>query len=191
VYIQSAILHKEEFKPCFANDCDQIYRSKKEDYECWKCGQVFCVPCSEERKTFIKAHDWNRKCKKVPKKILHSCPDGKCGRPARYFCDLCNVSHCVRCSTHTKSAVREHVDDVPCKDIEVRDDNILSDTIRPCGHCKVPTFRVDGCGHITCIVCKKHWCWFCGEAMQDANATYHHMETTCKRDYAIPVTHLK
>ncbi|KAF8428187.1 hypothetical protein EV426DRAFT_331428 [Tirmania nivea] len=33
--------------------------------------------------------------------------------------------------------------------------------IRPCPRCHTMTQKTEGCNHITCSVCRAHWCWKC------------------------------
>lgn len=45
-----------------------------------------------------------------------------------------------------------------------------------CPKCHVPTFKNNGCNHISCI-CGAHWCYKCGGGpFQDASLTYLHMD---------------
>ena len=41
-----------------------------------------------------------------------------------------------------------------------------------CPSCDVPTVKLDGCSHLTCV-CGCHWCWECGEEFPDV---YEHLQ---------------
>lgn len=36
-----------------------------------------------------------------------------------------------------------------------------SEKIKPCPKCQTQTYKVDGCNHVTCHICRAHWCWKC------------------------------
>jgi len=40
---------------------------------------------------------------------------------------------------------------------------------KECPHCGVLTQKIDGCNHMSCASCHKHWCWTCGVAFNGCN----------------------
>ena len=53
--------------------------------------------------------------------------------------------------------------------------------VKKCPYCKYLTLKGDRCNHMTCPVCKAHWCWLCGKIMDSSS----HLERggTCAGQY--------
>lgn len=45
---------------------------------------------------------------------------------------------------------------------EAASERMIGETSKSCPRCKSKTFKDGGCNHITCKICKAHWCWICG-----------------------------
>lgn len=50
---------------------------------------------------------------------------------------------------------------------ETREQKLALDSMgaKECPYCSVLTMKSEGCNHITCPGCHKHWCWTCGEKL--------------------------
>ena len=44
----------------------------------------------------------------------------------------------------------------------------LGNDVKPCPHCQVKIFKVEGCNHMTCAACKGEFCWICGKKFKTA-----------------------
>jgi hypothetical protein len=63
------------------------------------------------------------------------------------------------------------------------DSTEIAASCKPCPGCNAPTFRASGCSHMSCSLCKEHWCWKCGmgfgkDGHVSARATYEHLYET-------------
>lgn len=53
--------------------------------------------------------------------------------------------------------------------------------LRYCPHCNALTERYDGCSHMTCKHCYKHWCWCCGTPFESDDDVYDHLSQVYER----------
>lgn len=56
--------------------------------------------------------------------------------------------------------------------------------VRSCPRCGVPTEKLSGCDHISCV-CGAHWCFFCGK-QSSSNNIYEHMTKEHGGFYGVP-----
>ena len=106
-----------------------------------------------------------RKIKRREDKLGHAIYKEK--YPAEdHICDCCSPI-CIGCEDIGHEPAK-------CEDankwrakVESQVDKLTHDYIKlntkPCFHCSVPTFKYDGCLHMTCTSCKGEWCFICGD----------------------------
>ncbi|CAL5979136.1 Conserved_hypothetical protein [Hexamita inflata] len=76
-----------------------------------------------------------------------------------YFCQQCNNYWCTDCGEW-------HTEEFQC---------VVGDTKRcPNRYCRTFTIKDSGCNHITCSLCKAHWCYVCGKQFA-ADTIYPHL----------------
>ena len=51
--------------------------------------------------------------------------------------------------------------------------------LKKCPSCQMMTMKRGGCNHINCTYCKNHWCWICGELLEDVNEHYGNNKSKC------------
>jgi E3 ubiquitin-protein ligase RNF14 len=52
-------------------------------------------------------------------------------------------------------------------------EDYLSENARHCPHCNAPIEKNEGCNKITCWRCSTHFCWLCGEKLNQGNPYLH------------------
>ena len=79
-------------------------------------------------------------------------------------CNLCNTSVCNKCDAIIKNnfnldeekkqtdtnLLSQHV----CSEDELKTKNMIAKDSRPCPKCKAPIFKIKGCNHMWCVLCK-------------------------------------
>jgi hypothetical protein len=99
----------------------------------------------------------------------------KTSKAAQIRCQACTHVFCfhhsdahpgVLCETYNRSLSRK------TRLSERKTAAELARHTRPCPHCSSPTIKSGGCNHMTCKVCRKHWCWLCGRSINDADDHY-------------------
>ncbi|BDD54445.1 hypothetical protein MPDQ_007536 [Monascus purpureus] len=94
------------------------------------------------------------------------------------WCETCSFARQFMervCARGTPTDVSNWTCEI-CRAEQERLDNRRVQGIKPCPGCGTMTEKISGCGHIQCTVegCKKHWCYFCGNAF-DSDSIYVHM----------------
>jgi hypothetical protein len=77
-------------------------------------------------------------------------------------CNLCRTIWCTKCGKDHPGQLCAEENEEP-----------LDHGMKRCPSCRIPTFRIDGCFHMTCP-CGTHWCFDCNHFTPQANA-YAHM----------------
>ena len=104
-----------------------------------------------------KANNYFTKCPNHPDIIYRTPKPGislKCPHCNMFFCGTCLVWHKM---------------DEACKN--------LDDGLKRCPNCRMPTYKLSGCNHMTCP-CGKHWCYKCDVSPVFATASecYAHLK---------------
>ncbi|KZT22729.1 hypothetical protein NEOLEDRAFT_1097174 [Neolentinus lepideus HHB14362 ss-1] len=50
--------------------------------------------------------------------------------------------------------------------------------VKHCPKCKIAIEKVDGCNHMTCVVCQVHICWVCLKTFKKGETVYDHMRSS-------------
>ena len=112
-----------------------------------------------------------------------NCPTPECSHVYQvgkeiYKCQGCLNSYCLRDSNNPH---KDHPDET-CEQFRDRNDGerqfeLLIQrgevTVSKC--CRVPVMKIDGCNHMMCPQCRKHFCWNCLTVFDTADETYRHM----------------
>lgn len=104
-----------------------------------------------------KARNYFTSCPNHPD-ILYRTPP----KNAMMKCPYCSMIFCSNCRIWHKDGIKCGPDD----------------GTKRCPNCNTPTFKTDGCNHITCP-CGKHWCYKCAKSpiFHCADDCYEHMES--------------
>jgi hypothetical protein len=133
-------------------------------------------------RTLLRGHD-----------SLHECPTTSCvqlwtdrassveSASSRLTqCSTCLIRICTRCK------VEEH-NGMSCDEFQRskslhRSERLLAAwraergaDVKECPNCGAITERAEGCPHIHCTQCKRHWCWECSRCMPRAELIYAHI----------------
>ena len=133
-------------------------------------------------RTFLRGHE-----------SLHECPTTDC---AQLWTDqkshidgaLLRLTQCSTCLIRicTQCKVEEH-NGMSCDEFQRsktlhRSERLMAAwraergaDVKGCPGCGAITERNDGCPHIHCPQCKKHWCWECARCMPRAELVYAHI----------------
>ncbi|KAF9043308.1 hypothetical protein BJ165DRAFT_1484114 [Panaeolus papilionaceus] len=90
-------------------------------------------------------------------------------------CPSCFAAFCPKCD--------EPHEDMTCaqwrahKDPDGEHEGLGSLGFKRCPKCKVWADKADGCNHMTCAMCKTHFCWVCLEMFQKSGEVYAHMSS--------------
>ena len=94
-----------------------------------------------------------------------------------FDCVVCLEKWCVK-DPNCEKPHKVHPG-LSCKAVENDDSGleiaIKDGTVKRCPKCKTSTIRYDGCNHMTCLICKAHFCWLCVKEFQIAAETYDHL----------------
>eukprot|EP00656_Telonema_subtile_P028481 TRINITY_DN3094_c0_g1_i2.p1 TRINITY_DN3094_c0_g1~~TRINITY_DN3094_c0_g1_i2.p1 ORF type:complete len:453 (+),score=62.81 TRINITY_DN3094_c0_g1_i2:104-1462(+) len=82
----------------------------------------------------------------------------------RWLCESCSEVMCLACrsSWHEGLSCAQHKEQAATageEDSEGLDGLVRSGAVRACPHCGVPTYRAEGCNHISCKTCSGTWYW--------------------------------
>jgi len=77
-------------------------------------------------------------------------------------CSLCETIWCSKCGKIHPGRL--------CANLE--EDN-LGPNIKRCPNCLLPCERDGGCFHMSCEICKMHWCWECNYFTSQSNVYSH------------------
>lgn len=89
-------------------------------------------------------------------------------------CYKCDTSYCEICGeTPYHKGKACYGPSSAYKDIDEETLKVLKQTSKPCPSCLVWAMKVKGCDHMTCSMCKTHWCYRCMEKL-DQNNPYRH-----------------
>ena len=92
--------------------------------------------------------------------------------------NICNLGHefCSKCgeSWHKdeKCPEEEKVD-------KLFQQYIKKLNLKKCPKCQIVTLKKGGCNHITCLYCKKNWCWLCQELFESTDEHYGNINNNC------------
>eukprot|EP00347_Sterkiella_histriomuscorum_P014656 403360050 len=77
-------------------------------------------------------------------------------------CDSCQNDVCFSCRSvwHEGKSCSQHQSDLYKGWAYKMDTNV-------CPNCKVPIEKNEGCNHMHCLHCQYHWCWICGEKLEN------------------------
>jgi len=115
--------------------------------------------------------------------IYKNCPTPDCkyiylAGAETFKCEGCTESYCVK---DPNSTHKEHPGET-CRQFKNNNDvekkfqeMIQKGEIKIAKCCKIPVSKVEGCNHITCKQCQKHYCWECLAVFDTADETYRHM----------------
>ena len=67
-----------------------------------------------------------------------------------------------------------------CRKWDKPDHKCLPDDCKRCPNCGVVTQKPEGCNHMQCPMCGRHWCWKCQACFMTSSQCYNHM--TAKHD---------
>jgi hypothetical protein len=81
---------------------------------------------------------------------------------ARLNCDMCNFNFCRKCDN-------AYHEGVTCQEGEMGRD------AKRCPSCQAPIHKTDGCNHMTCNICRNHFCWTCLAFYPTAPEVYSHL----------------
>ena len=91
---------------------------------------------------------------------------------------ICNRGHafCFRCGEYW------HKNEICPKDKAV--DNLFENfviklNIKRCPSCGIYTIKKNGCNYIICTLCKKGWCYLCGQLIQTTQEHYENPNSGC------------
>ncbi len=116
--------------------------------------------------TIMDLHAPGLHCASCGKSMPAKAGDGDKGTRRCVTCAKCT---CVQCGG------REHPG-LLCPALQrVRASDILSLVKAQCcpnPECGVRTCKNRGCNHMTCVKCKTHWCWTCGQAIANMETHY-------------------
>jgi hypothetical protein len=73
-----------------------------------------------------------------------------------FYCINCDKNYCIDCREDAHPGNQC----VNLQEIFVEVDNLTKANFLVCS-CGVTIDKVDGCNHMTCSVCSRHWCWQC------------------------------
>ena len=110
------------------------------------------------------------------------CPIADCDGYARknnnQKYNICNMGHkfCEKCGELWH-------EDGKCKE-EENVDKLFQEyhrryNLKNCPYCHIVTNKIDGCNHIRCQYCGKHWCWLCQELFTSTEEHYGNINSKC------------
>ena len=112
-------------------------------------------------------------------------PDVHCSACGRGFCFHHGAAHLgASCAQFdAQHAQEEHASRVAQ----------AKDGVKPCPGCHSPSFKFEGCNHMTCPRCPAHWCYSCGVRMngggweEGPSVTQHFAGSQCRQfDLLLP-----
>ena len=96
-----------------------------------------------------------------------------------WTCSFCRSLWCVQCR-------KKHDPSVSCASFaqEEKADHemrklIASGSVKQCPVCKNGVQKNEGCNHMTCISCRAHFCYVCGQQLDAAHPYSHFRRGTC------------
>lgn len=112
------------------------------------------------------------------------------GETDSLYCDVCKATKCGTCEGYYDANLFHQANPRPehngysCADFEIvvsndprfaaeRETIMALRNLPKCPNCSAPTYRIDGCNHITCP-CGTHWCYECRFSANYAAAIYDH-----------------
>ena len=106
--------------------------------------------------------DCNGYCKKIINKNYNTCNKG------HKFCPTCGELY--------------HKDGI-CKDGE-KVDQLFEQIykkydLKKCPYCQIVTLKNEGCNHMTCLYCRKNWCWLCNGLFETTEEHYGNIKSGC------------
>lgn len=85
-----------------------------------------------------------------------------------FHCHSCDKTSCRQCS--------DEKHDGPCNKQRRQEEELTDKFILTC-RCNARIFRGDGCNHLQCTLCRKHWCWLCKQQLFGSKANmYRHFQ---------------
>lgn len=93
------------------------------------------------------------------------------GVKAEMLCGTCGTEFCYyHSNAHTGRSCEEYQRQV-AKEERLAIDGALRGT-RPCPSCGIATEKLNGCNHMTCSSCGRHWCWLCASTLDSVSWHY-------------------
>jgi len=96
----------------------------------------------------------------------------------KYDCKECLRSYCILCQlTYHDGLTCEQYKSVAVFDRQFEEWKKTSDS-RPCPNCLTPILKNSGCNHMTCALCRAHFCWLCtpgGPNQKTSGPVYEHL----------------
>eukprot|EP01060_Flectonema_neradi_P008379 TRINITY_DN159_c13_g1_i1.p1 TRINITY_DN159_c13_g1~~TRINITY_DN159_c13_g1_i1.p1 ORF type:complete len:1144 (+),score=207.08 TRINITY_DN159_c13_g1_i1:55-3432(+) len=173
------------------NLCFEEFSFNQLQSPCGLCDNMCCTDCLKSWYSSLKpGHLYSPTlslcpfCKQVPKGavlrkfnpqaccIITSKVAHKAQRATKFRSDM-SYAWCVKCYKIKEAfpkacgdLAQQEITNFKCEGCQVVAKDSKS---KRCPQCDVPTVKVDGCSHLTCV-CGCHWCWECGESFPDVYA---------------------
>ncbi|KAA8908866.1 hypothetical protein FN846DRAFT_811207 [Sphaerosporella brunnea] len=97
---------------------------------------------------------------------------------AVFTCSQCFVGICTTCKTecHEGQTCEEYqIATNPELDEKKLQEWKEKSGVKKCPNCKASVEKNDGCHHMTCILCRAHWCWLCTQSFPTGEEVYEHL----------------
>ena len=109
---------------------------------------------------------------------VRECPVDGCGhrqigdpRRPQMTCEKCAYEYCfVHSAAHPGETCRAY--ERRQRATDSHSNKVVAGQTLPCPWCTKPTTKQGGCNHMTCVHCKKDWCWVCGSKVKNTNWHY-------------------
>ncbi|KIM24050.1 hypothetical protein M408DRAFT_27336 [Serendipita vermifera MAFF 305830] len=120
---------------------------------------------------------------------LHECPNPDCTQLwTASESEVTRLTQCLGCLARicTRCRVEEH-NGMSCEEFQRskalhRSERLLAtwraergNDVKACPNCGALSEKIDGCPHIHCPNCKRHWCWECSRSLPRAELVYAHI----------------
>ncbi len=118
------------------------------------------------------------------------CPNKACGlvqkgSPARpaMVCAGCGAAFCFSHGGAHPGATCAAFDRAHAAEEKATAAQLARDGVLPCPGCRAPTYKTEGCNHMTCAnkTCSTQWCWTCGSEIPGGGVTEHFEGGLCQQ----------
>jgi len=202
--VKEAQFHEQECSICFGNLIDSYTLHNCKHKFCFSCLQypirtaetdinalpILCsdISCRKplalvDIRNLCSIESLKKICKLAFKqylitnpKLYQSCPTPNCEQIYRvkeseknFICDICQKGYCTLCREVSHGSIA-------CD--KVKDENDLKKLgLKRCPSCQVVIQKIDGCNHIDCQTCRKHFCWICADEIYETGPLcYKHLQ---------------
>jgi len=130
----------------------------------------------------------------VNNQIYRNCPTPDCNyiylkKNQVHKCEGCMESYCVK----NPDDIHEYHEHENCEALKFRDDAqkefeklVEQGKVKITKCCNIPMTRSEGCSHMVCTQCGKHFCWLCLQVCSSAEETYLHIEECSMKNQPHP-----